>query len=158
METRHEACSAEGQPRNILTSIRTDSQAAAPRCHVAVIALSTAVVGFFAISQPFRQDALASTTSRVAALGDVARLTRPQRDARICSGLAQAARVFAFINSKPTHRLPVPIEVPLSREAAWLVRKITGMVLPIGLGGRIERGARRRECSRPSWETSPAWW
>src|SRR6185437_14771278 len=52
METRHEACSAEGQPRNILTTIRTDSQAAAPRCHAAVIALSTAVVHFFAISHP----------------------------------------------------------------------------------------------------------
>src|SRR5258708_35282679 len=50
METRHEACSAEGQPRNILTSIRTDSQAAAPRCHVAVIALSTDVAHFYAIS------------------------------------------------------------------------------------------------------------
>jgi hypothetical protein len=44
-----EACSAEGQPRNILEPNPTDSQAAAPRCHVAVIALSTDVMRFFAI-------------------------------------------------------------------------------------------------------------
>jgi hypothetical protein len=89
METRHEACSAEGQPRNILKSIRTDSQAAAPRCHAAVIALSTAVVAFFTISHPIRQDDVIAATSRAAPVRDAARLTRPQRDLRTCSGLEQ---------------------------------------------------------------------
>jgi hypothetical protein len=46
METPHEACSAEGQPRNILNMIPTDSGRAAPRCHACVIALSTDVMLF----------------------------------------------------------------------------------------------------------------
>jgi hypothetical protein len=93
METRHEACSAEGQPRNILTTIRTDSQAAAPCCHVAVIALSTAVAHFFTISHRIRQELpflAARAASRVAPMHEVAGLMRSQRDMRICSGLKQA--------------------------------------------------------------------
>src|ERR1700733_14998735 len=101
METRHEACSAEGQPRNILTSIGTDSGRASPWCHVAVTAFSTAVVGFFTISHPIRQDDVIPATSRAAPVRAGARLTRPQRDVPICSGLEQASIVFAFINSKP---------------------------------------------------------
>src|SRR6185437_14342457 len=142
METRHEACSAEGQPRNILASIRTDSQAAAPRCHAAVIALSTAVVRFFTISHRFGQQRPLLAASRVAAVRDAAGLTRRQRDVRNCSGLAQARAFFAFINSKPRHGLPRAIESPLSREVALWVRKTTGMVFANWAGWPIERGER----------------
>jgi hypothetical protein len=90
METRHEACSAEGQPRNILTSIRTDSQAAAPCCHAAVIALSTAVAHFFTISHRIRQELPLLAASRGAPMHEVAGLTRSQRGVRICSGVKQA--------------------------------------------------------------------
>src|SRR5665213_264705 len=91
METRHEACRAEGQPRIILNSIRTDSQAAAPRRHSSVIALSTAVVRFFMISHLFWQDERIPATSRIAPEREATGLTRPQRDVRICSGLEQGA-------------------------------------------------------------------
>src|ERR1700743_3307643 len=142
METRHEACSAEGQPRNILTSIRTDSQAAAPRCHVAVIALSTDVAHFYAISHrisPARRLEVASRGA-IGAAGDRVNGTPKRR--RICSVLEQAG-LSPFINSKPRCGMPRAIESPLSRMIAFWAVRPRGMALKPGwVAERGKRDAR----------------
>src|SRR5690349_16713754 len=113
METRHEACSAEGQPRNILEHNPNRFAARCPHRHATVIPLSTVVMRF----------CLLFTAPRaVATMFDAQVLCRPPARVNDVPSQARAIppdqRRAPFMNSKPKHRLLLRSESPLSDTAA----------------------------------------
>jgi hypothetical protein len=100
-------------------AIPTDSQARAPHCHVAVIALSTAVMHFWCVFVPSMRSALQkiarASDHRAASTG----LTMRQRDGagRIDREQPRALAPI-FINSQPRRGLLRRGESPLSATAA----------------------------------------
>ena len=118
METRHEACSGRASLATASIHIRTDSRAFASRCHVAVIALSTAVMYFQAISP-----AQHAPRGRVTVNGAATR-QMPAASIRYSSPASRAPAIF--IISKPHPRLSRRGESPLSDAAALYPARTRG--------------------------------
>jgi hypothetical protein len=148
-----EACSGRASLATASIVIPTDSRRAAPHCHAAVIALSTAVmrfcVRFRQISQAARRRlaANASKMTEIIARAAGSGLRKRQRCEPCCSDPEQWPAAL-FINSKPQRGLSDRGDAPLS-----------GMVAPSGAGkgivarnssGRVPRTSLRASLRRLS--------
>jgi hypothetical protein len=124
METRHEACSAEGQPRNILDRDPNRFGGRCPalscRCHRVIHSCSAFFAHFSPRGAPMRrenpqrrlnQDAPRDRLRVNGAAKSAARLHQ--------SGTAAGELAAIFTISKPRHGLPARGESPLSGGAAF---------------------------------------
>src|SRR3979411_1358053 len=111
VETRHEACTGRASLATASILIRTDSGRAASRCHAAVIALSTVVMGIEAVfrcSSHLMAAQEAPPGPGQARTDDPLHAISSHRDARrsASSELTRRQRIGAFcIDPEPARRL-----------------------------------------------------